>query len=211
MAFFAVPYQIRFDDTMAYGSHHYLTNFKFQCVAREKFVFEEGLGEDPALKQEFDEYIYLTQEGYTRNLAPVGLAEKVAILLSYEDLSLSRVRLCFRVVRFDGVPVSCSYQTQVCISRRSERIVPFPVMMMERLRKYQDAIHDPLQDPDFAECAHRGGPTSGASSRTTSAHWAVRWPPHPSSCPSPASRGCPTAARRQGLRPRPRTTRERPW
>jgi hypothetical protein len=40
MPFFAMQYQILFHDTMAYGSQHYMTNFKLQNVARETILFE---------------------------------------------------------------------------------------------------------------------------------------------------------------------------
>ena len=41
MAYFATEYTIHFDDTMAYGSHHFLTAFKWQCASREAFLFGE--------------------------------------------------------------------------------------------------------------------------------------------------------------------------
>ena len=40
MPFFAIQYRVLFHDTMAYGSHHYMTNFKFQNMARETVLFE---------------------------------------------------------------------------------------------------------------------------------------------------------------------------
>ena len=69
MAFFAMPYRVLFQDTMAYGSHHFLTNFKFQCEVREHFFFSHIIDrhpEDPDLRN----LMLLTQEGYTRNLCP---------------------------------------------------------------------------------------------------------------------------------------------
>ncbi len=40
MPYFGMQYQILFHDTMAYGSHHHMVNFKFQNVARETLLFE---------------------------------------------------------------------------------------------------------------------------------------------------------------------------
>jgi hypothetical protein len=54
MSFFTIPYQIHFEDTMAYGSHHYLTNFRFQCAAHEAFYqyFLAGLKPRPSGRKE---------------------------------------------------------------------------------------------------------------------------------------------------------------
>jgi len=38
MPYFGMQYQILFHDTMAYGSHHHMANFKFQNVARETLL-----------------------------------------------------------------------------------------------------------------------------------------------------------------------------
>src|SRR5688572_33461003 len=97
MPFFGMQYQILFHDTMAYGSHHYMANFKFQNIARETILFEtkiNGSGWEDQLKN----HLMLTREAYSLNLAPAGLGEKVAILLTYEEPTLCTVRLCFRVV-----------------------------------------------------------------------------------------------------------------
>ena len=37
--FYALPYRVLFHDTMAYGTQHFLTNFKLQCEARERLLF----------------------------------------------------------------------------------------------------------------------------------------------------------------------------
>ena len=69
---------------MAYGTHHYLTNFRFQCVGRETLLFDILPDTHPHARAELDELILLTREGYTRNLAPVRLGEKVGILMTAE-------------------------------------------------------------------------------------------------------------------------------
>src|SRR6516162_8696981 len=106
MAFFAMPYRVLFDDTMAYGSHHFLTNFKFQCTVREHFYFTQIADVNPDDK-ELENLVLLTQEGYSRNLAPVLVGGRVGLLLSIEDHTRSSVRMCFRAVREDGKPVCC--------------------------------------------------------------------------------------------------------
>ncbi len=76
MSYFAMPYRVLFHDTMAYGSHHFMTNFKFQCVIREHLLFDKSLDVTTSEgKREFDKVILLTREGYCRNLAPVRVGE----------------------------------------------------------------------------------------------------------------------------------------
>ncbi|BBM87372.1 type I polyketide synthase [Candidatus Uabimicrobium amorphum] len=157
MNYYVVPYQIYFDDTMAYGTHHYLTNFKFQCIARESLLFSDTRGlQATTLQQQLDNVVLLTQEGYSRNLAPVAVGKAVAILMTYEDLGRSSVRLCFRVVRYDGVPVCCGFQTIVCSSKQGE-LVAFPQEMLQHFTKY------PLEDtlaPDFKDKVLHGKTTT---------------------------------------------------
>ena len=100
MSFFAMQYQILFHDTMAYGSHHYLVNLKFQNIARETILFESRVGGGEDWTDQLKDIVMFTREAYSLNLAPVGLGGKVAILLTYEEPSRSTVR--------DGVSTSMS-------------------------------------------------------------------------------------------------------
>lgn len=146
MAFFVLPYRVLFHDTMAYGSHHFLANFKFQCLAREQMFFEHVVDASEAGRRDHDDLILLTQQAYSRNLAPVEVGRKVAILTSVEEVSRSSVRFCFRVVRDDGEPVSCGFQTLVCISRRSRDLVPAPPSIL----RGAELMPERLTEPDFA-------------------------------------------------------------
>ena len=85
MPYFAVQYQILFHDTMAYGSHHYMANFKFQNIARETLLFESKVDGKIGWDEQLKDIVMLTREAYSLNLAPVGLGERVAILLTYEE------------------------------------------------------------------------------------------------------------------------------
>jgi acyl-CoA thioesterase FadM len=153
MEFFAMPYLVMFHDTMAYGSHHFMTNFKFQCIIREHLLFDNSLDvTTPEGKKEFDKLILLTQEGYCRNLNPVRIGEKVAILLSAEEPTLSSVRLCFRVVRYDGVPITCGFQTVVCVSSETGSVVPAPDFIVN----YGTRMMERLESPSFAERILKG-------------------------------------------------------
>src|SRR5262249_7084319 len=90
MPFFAMQYRVLFHDTMAYGSHHHMTNFKFQNVARETLLFEEPT-DGPSWQEQLKDIVMLTREAYSLNLAPVSLGAKVAVLMTYEDPTRSSV------------------------------------------------------------------------------------------------------------------------
>jgi acyl transferase domain-containing protein/NAD(P)-dependent dehydrogenase (short-subunit alcohol dehydrogenase family)/acyl-CoA thioesterase FadM len=151
MSYIAVPYQIHFEDTMAYGSHHYLTNFRFQCIAREHFFFG-GLFD----KETFQDVVILTQQGYSRNMAPVGLGERVVILLTFDEPTRSTTRLCFRVIREDGTPVCCGYQVLVFTSRITGELIPIPPVLVDYVLQNFGLI-ERLLDPPFAEKVVAGG------------------------------------------------------
>jgi acyl-CoA thioesterase FadM len=158
MAFFAMQYRILFHDTMAYGSHHHMTNLKFQNTARETLLFESRTNGKEDWREQLANIVMLTREAYSFNIAPVNLGEKVAILLSYEDPSRSTVRLCFRVVRWDGKPVSCGYQTLVLIHKDTQDLVPAPPMLAQYLDPSKPySLVEELAKPSFAARLHNGG------------------------------------------------------
>ena len=64
-----------------------------QNVARETILFETRRDGKRCFDEETRNMVMLTREAYSLNLAPVGLGEKVAVLLSYEDPTRSTVRL----------------------------------------------------------------------------------------------------------------------
>jgi acyl transferase domain-containing protein/acyl-CoA thioesterase FadM len=147
MSFFVMPYRVLFHDTMAYGTHHFLTNFKFQNVAREHMFFEHVAEASSAGRKDHEQHIFLTQQAYMRSLAPVSVGQRVAVLVSAEEQSPSSVRLCFRIVRDDGVPVSCGFQTMVCVSRATGEVAVGPAS----IRRGEELMVERLSAPSFAE------------------------------------------------------------
>ncbi|AGC47298.1 polyketide synthase type I [Myxococcus stipitatus DSM 14675] len=126
MGYFAVPYVIHFDDTMAYGSHHFLTNFKFQCAGREHLLFSPHFFEVPEFRRDFDRVLLLTHEGYSRNLSPANLGDRLVVFTSFEARGEVSLRFCFRTMKWDGTPVACGYQTVLCADRETGLLCPFP-------------------------------------------------------------------------------------
>src|SRR5688500_13814104 len=111
MAFFAVPYEIHFDDTMAYGSHHFLTGFKLQCAGREHLLFSDHLYRDPAFRADFEKVLLYTHEAYARNLGPASLGDRLVVLTSVEARTDIGLRFCFRTLNERGEPISIGYQS----------------------------------------------------------------------------------------------------
>lgn len=153
MAYFATSHRVLYHDTMAQGTHHFLTNFTFQCEAREQFLFGEIVDRTPNGRAILDEINVVTLDGYARSLAPVDVGETVGILLSVEDRSPSSLRFCFRVVRRDGTPVSCGFQTIVTVSRRTGAVVVGP----EPIVRGAAPLTEKLRRPSFQERVLAGG------------------------------------------------------
>jgi acyl-CoA thioesterase FadM len=157
MPFFTMQYQILFHDTMAYGSHHHMTNFKFQNVARETILFESSVNGVRCFDEQAKDIVMLTREAYSLNLAPVLLGQKVGILLSYEDPTRSTVRLCFRVMDHTGQPVCCGYQTLIMMHKDTHELVPAPPFLASFLDAGAERnLIEPLTNPSFAESAQTG-------------------------------------------------------
>ena len=155
-AFFATEYTIHFDDTMAYGSHHFLTGFKFQCAARETFMFGEYLFDTPGVPEEYDQVLFFTSDAYSRNLKSKELGDRVAILLSIEEWGLASARFCYRVIDSDGDPVCAGFQTLVCADVTSGNPVPLPPKVRDSMDQVRQ-IEEPIQEKSFRDRALVGG------------------------------------------------------
>lgn len=152
-----MQYQVLFHDTMAYGSHHHMVNFKFQNIARETLLFEGKLDGQPSWQEQLKNVLVLTRDAYSLNLAPVPLGGKVGILLTYEDPTLCTVRLCFRVIDNRGEPVSCGYQTMILLHKDTHEMVPAPPLLTKFLSATSEiSLLERLKSPSFAERAMLG-------------------------------------------------------
>lgn len=152
MPYFGMQYQVLFHDTMAYGSHHHMVNFKFQNVARETLLFETRVEGQPGWQEQLKDVLVLTRDAYSLNLGPVPLGGKVGILLTYEDPTLCTVRLCFRVIDERGEPVSCGYQTMILLHKDTHEMVPAPPLLTHFLgAKSEINLLERLRSPSFAE------------------------------------------------------------
>ena len=158
MSFFAMQYQVLFHDTMAYGTHHYMANLKFQNIARETLLFESRVKDEEDWTGQLKDIVMLTREAYSLNLAPVGLGGKVANLLTYDEPSRSTVRLCFRVMNAHGEPVACGFQTMVLVHKDTGELVVAPPLLAQHLdARSERNLLERLTNPSFAERAKAGG------------------------------------------------------
>lgn len=158
MPYFAMPYQILFHDTMAYGSQHHTVNIKLQNVARETVLFASRVDGREVWQEQLKDIVMLTREVYSLNLAPVELGQRLAVLMTYEDPTHSTVRLCFRLVRFDGQPVACGYQTMILMDRETQALVGPPPMLARYLdASRENTLLERLTEPSFSERARDGG------------------------------------------------------
>ena len=158
MPYFAMPYQILFHDTMAYGSQHHTVNIKLQNIARETVLFASRVDGREVWQEQLKDIVMMTREVYSLNLAPVDLGQKVAVLMTYEDPTHSTVRLCFRLVRYDGQPVACGYQTMILLDRETQALVGPPPMLAQYLDPTREnSLLERLTEPSFGERVRDGG------------------------------------------------------
>jgi acyl transferase domain-containing protein/NAD(P)-dependent dehydrogenase (short-subunit alcohol dehydrogenase family)/acyl-CoA thioesterase FadM len=147
VSWFATPYTIHFDDTMAYGSHHFLTAFKLQCAAREALLFGEHVFDIDGVPEALESIRLLTSDAYARNLAPAHLADRLVILVSLEDRGDVQLRFCFRVMNSEGVPVCAGFQTITSVSAQTGRPTPMPGPLADCMARLTEL--DEPTDTDF--------------------------------------------------------------
>jgi acyl transferase domain-containing protein/NAD(P)-dependent dehydrogenase (short-subunit alcohol dehydrogenase family)/acyl-CoA thioesterase FadM len=143
MSYFATPYTIHFDDTMAYGSHHFLTAFKFQCAAREALLFGQHVYDVVGVREALEQVHLLTVDAYTRNLQPAQLGERLAILLTIEEWGRGSVRFCYRVLGQQQKFICAGFQTIVCADAATQ----VPRSMPQALGQALEALRELEEQP----------------------------------------------------------------
>lgn len=158
MPYFTMPYQVLFHDTMAYGTHHHAVNVKIQNVARETLLFASGVDGREVWREQLAQIVMLTREVYSLNLAPIGLGERIGVLMTYEEPTFSTVRLCFRIVGGREQAIACGFQTMILMARDSDSLVGPPPMLARYLdRSQEESLIEPLVEPSFRERVLLGG------------------------------------------------------
>lgn len=182
MAYFVTEYTIHFDDTMAYGSHHFLTSFKFQCASRESLLFGEHTFDIPGVRQALESVHLLTVDAYSRNLSSARLGDRLAILLSIEEWGQASARFCYRVLGQQGQAVCAGFQTVVCANANTQAPIPMPLPMQQAMHAMR-GIAEPLAQETFRERALAGGSRTemlfGEIERETCRQFFSQRYPHP--------------------------------
>ncbi|XZE35443.1 SDR family NAD(P)-dependent oxidoreductase [Pirellulaceae bacterium SH501] len=155
-AYFAIDYTIHFDDTMAYGGHHFLTAFKLQCASREAFLFGELIYDQAGVKEALDEVHLLTSDAYARNLQSMRLGDRVVILLSLEQWGRASARFCYRVLNRRGEPVCAGFQTLICADAESGEPRMLPNALNDAMNQLRD-IEECRSNDSFRDIVLEGG------------------------------------------------------
>jgi acyl transferase domain-containing protein/NAD(P)-dependent dehydrogenase (short-subunit alcohol dehydrogenase family)/acyl-CoA thioesterase FadM len=153
---FAVPYPIHFDDTMAYGTHHFLTSFKVQCAGREGLLFGPWLSGHPEVRDELRAIHLLTVDAYARNVGSAELGEVLAVLTTVEARGQTSLTFCFRVLSASGRPICCGFQTVACADAATGAVRSFPPAMLARMEALS-ALDEPAAERTFRERTLLGG------------------------------------------------------
>lgn len=156
MAFYATQYTIHFDDTMAYGSHHFLTAFKFQCDSRETYLFGERIFDQPGVPECLASIHLFTGEAYSRNLSPCILGDRVAILLTLEEWGRISARFCYRIISAEGEPVCAGFQTLICADPETGNPIPVPKPLLDAMNSMRE-IEEPHENGSFRDQVLQGG------------------------------------------------------
>ena len=156
LSYFATEYTIHFDDTMAYGSHHFLTAFKFQCAARETFLFGERIYDVPGVRDSLEDIRLLTADAYARNVSQTQLGDRVAILLTLEEWGRVSARFCYRVIEASGQPVCAGFQTLICADAKTGAPIQLPKPLWEAMERMRE-IEEPRGPESFRDQVLAGG------------------------------------------------------
>lgn len=174
MCYYGTDYTIHFDDTMAYGSHHFLTGFKFQCASRESFLFGESVFDMPGVREALDSVYLLTADAYSRNLSPTRIGDRVAIFLTLEEWGKASARFCYRVVSESKKPVAAGFQTLLCADAATGEptLIPEPLRVaMDKLRE----IEEPSGPESFRDLALAGGSKTASLFDAATLHTAAQF------------------------------------
>ena len=189
LAYFATEYTIHFDDTMAYGSHHFLTAFRFQCAARESLLFGERVFDVAGVRDALDHIHLLTADAYARNLNPARLGDRVAILLTLEDWARASARFCYRVISAQGQPICAGFQTLICADSLGGSPIPLPPPLREALEGLRE-IEELKTRESFRDRVLAGGTKVdslfGDAERQTAIQYLVERYPSPKVIPAVA-------------------------
>lgn len=152
MQFFAAPWEVLESDVAGCGPRLFLAGTKVLTAIWERLL-DEARQRSYGAAQFVDAVTWVVLEHGMRALAPVSLHERLACLLTLDELAdSSALRLYFRIMRSTGEPVACAFMALACSQKSSGNAASIPEPLREVL-----ALHDGFAErelkPSFVERA----------------------------------------------------------
>ena len=149
--FFTAPWEVVEGDVAGCGPRLFLTGTKLLIAAWEKLVSEARLASIDG--SELDRVSWVALEHGLRAIAPISLRERLALLLSIEDIAdSSTVRLYYRVTRVTGEPVACAFLVIGCSQKATGNMAALPAVVRDFLAS-RGGFHERADSPSFIERA----------------------------------------------------------
>jgi acyl-CoA thioesterase FadM len=144
--YFSAPCEVVEGDVAGCGPRLYLTGTKLLTSVWERLVGEARQSASSGADQ-VDAVAWLMLEHGVRALAPVTVRERLACLLSLEELADSpTLRLYYRFMRSDGEPVACAFMVLGCAQKisGSPSALPQPLLdLFARRGGFREREHAP--------------------------------------------------------------------
>lgn len=150
--FFAAPWEVQEADVAGCGPRLFLTGTKLSSGIWEKLLDEarqrahDGTGA-------LDAVSWVIVEHGMRALAPVSLRERLAVLLSLDELAdSSNLRVYLRIMRATGEPVACAFMAVNCAQKATGNPAGIPEPLRELLAS-REGFAEQERSPSFIERA----------------------------------------------------------
>jgi acyl-CoA thioesterase FadM len=150
--YFAAPWEVLEADVAGCGPRLFLTGTKLLSGVWEKLL-DEARQRSYGARRAVDGVTWVTVEHGLRALAAVSLRERLACLLSIDELADSSVlRLYVRIVRATGEPVACAFMTLSCAQMATGNPAPLPDPLRDLLASH-GGYSEQAGTPSFIERA----------------------------------------------------------
>src|SRR5438094_4657456 len=152
MHYFSAPCEVVEGDVGGCGPRLHLTGTKFLTTVWEKFAGDTREAASH-LADEIDSAAWVVLQHGMRVLAPVAVRDRLACLLSFDELAdSSTVRAYYRIMRSDGEPVACAFMVMACADRTTGSSQPLPQYLLDFLAS-RGGFGEQVRSPSFVERA----------------------------------------------------------
>jgi len=150
--FFAAPWQVLESDVAGCGPRLFLTGTKLLTGVWERLL-DDARQRSHGAAQSVDAVSWVILEHGMRALAPVSLHERLACLLTLDELAdSSTLRLYVRVMRSNGDPVACAFMALACSQKSSGNPASLPDPLRDVLAMH-GGFAERERTPSFVERA----------------------------------------------------------